>query len=135
VLSNWEEIKRAEKNRTSVTEGIPLGLPSLMLTAKLARKSRAVGLEPPGAGDVRAASQALARLAEAAAGARPHPDDPLSSADDGFDQAVGECLYVVANLAQRLGIDAEAALRQRALRLRDDIIATEGVPKPPESSH
>ena len=51
VVSNWEAIKKSEKGRSSVTEGIPSALPALMLTTKLARKARSVGLEPydPGA--------------------------------------------------------------------------------------
>jgi tetrapyrrole methylase family protein/MazG family protein len=128
VVANWEEIKRSEKGRHSVTEGIPLGLPALMLTEKLARKARSVGLEPAGADEVTPAAGALGRLAEAAAKADPHPDDPLSPDASELERAVAECLYVVANLAQRLGIDAEHALRERALRLRDDIVAAEGVP-------
>jgi hypothetical protein len=42
---------------------------------------------------------------------------------------VGELLFAVANLAQRLGIDAEQALRDRALSLRAHILAAEGVPE------
>ena len=42
VVANWEEIKKSEKGRTSVTEGIPAGLPALMLTTKLPRKARSV---------------------------------------------------------------------------------------------
>ncbi len=135
VVANWEEIKRSEKGRRSVTEGIPVGLPALMLTAKLARKARSVGLEPPGADAVGPAVGALDRLAQAAEKADPHPDDPLSSDATGLERAVAECLYVVANLAQRLGIDAEHALRERALHLRDDIVAAEGVPKPGRTNH
>jgi MazG family protein len=130
VVANWEEIKRQEKGRRSVTEGIPLGLPALMLTAKLARKARSVGLEPPGADEVGPAEAALRRLGEAAGMAQPQSDDPLSPDAADLGEAVGACLYVVANLAQRLGIDAEQALRDRALRLRDAIVAAEGVPKP-----
>ena len=46
VVTNWEAIKKSEKGRRSVTEGIPAGLPALMLTTKLARKARAVGVGP-----------------------------------------------------------------------------------------
>src|SRR6202020_2586915 len=46
VVTNWEAIKKAEKGRRSVPEGIPSGLPALMLTTKLVRKARAVGVEP-----------------------------------------------------------------------------------------
>ncbi len=35
----------------------------------------------------------------------------------------------MANLAQRLGVDPEQALRDRALTLRADILAAEGVPE------
>ncbi len=41
---------------------------------------------------------------------------------------LGELLFAVANLAQRLGVDAEQALRDRALSLRAEILAAEGVP-------
>ena len=42
VVANWEEIKKDEKGRASVTEGIPAGLPGAGSTSKLARKARAV---------------------------------------------------------------------------------------------
>ena len=38
VVTNWEAIKKSEKGRSSVTEGIPAGLPALMLANKLARE-------------------------------------------------------------------------------------------------
>ena len=41
---------------------------------------------------------------------------------------VGDVLYAVANLAQRVGVDAEQALRDRALSLRAEILGAEGVP-------
>ena len=50
VAANWEAIKKAEKNRSSVTEGIPAALPALALAAKLQRKALAVGMVLPGRG-------------------------------------------------------------------------------------
>ena len=41
---SWEALKAAEKGRTSVTEGIPLGQPSLMLAAKLQRRAAKLGV-------------------------------------------------------------------------------------------
>jgi hypothetical protein len=35
-------------------------------------------------------------------------------------------LFDVANLARRLGVDPELALRGRALTLRDEVVAREG---------
>ncbi len=51
VASNWEALKMSEKNRSSVTEGIPAALPALSLAAKLQRKAVAVGMVLPGATD------------------------------------------------------------------------------------
>nr|WP_190415777.1 MULTISPECIES: nucleoside triphosphate pyrophosphohydrolase [unclassified Streptomyces] len=53
VRAHWLRTKAEEKRRTSLTEGIPLGQPSLALTAKLASRVRTAGLEvpiPPGEG-------------------------------------------------------------------------------------
>jgi tetrapyrrole methylase family protein / MazG family protein len=127
VVANWEAIKKDEKGRRSVTEGIPTGLPALMLTNKLARKARSVGVDPDES-DVATAVAALEALAHGAASAQPGPDDPLADGADEVSRQVGECLFVMASLAQRLGVDAEQALRDRALSLRDEIVAAEGVP-------
>jgi tetrapyrrole methylase family protein/MazG family protein len=128
VITNWEAIKKSEKGRSSVTEGIPASLPALMLTTKLARKARAVGLEPDDAGAEQAAQQ-LAALTRRAEETDPQADDPLSGDGGELQAQLGELLFAVANLAQRLGVDAEQALRDRALSLRTDILAAEGVPE------
>jgi tetrapyrrole methylase family protein / MazG family protein len=133
VVSNWESIKKAEKGRRSVTEGIPSGLPALMLTTKLARKARAVGLEPEG-DDAVGIATALAALGRQGAAAEPRADDPLAEDAGELGTALGELLYAVATLAQRLGIDAEQVLRSRALRLRAEILQAEGVPDDAEGT-
>ena len=135
VVSNWEAIKKNEKGRRSVTEGIPTGLPSLMLANKLARKARSVGLEPSSAADAAVVVESVRSLAERAATAPLHPDDPLAHDAVDLAAAVGEVLFVVADVAQRLGVDAEQALRTRALTLRDDVVAAEGVPDQEQDSH
>ena len=129
VVSNWEAIKKSEKGRRSVTEGIPSALPALMLTTKLARKARAIGVEPERTGSASATTSALKALQERAVDASPAPDDPLVGEGDGLNLQVGEVLFAVANLAQRLGVDAEQALRDRALVLRAEILEAEGVPE------
>ncbi|HWD56243.1 MAG TPA: MazG family protein [Acidimicrobiales bacterium] len=129
VEVNWEEIKKSEKGRVSVTDGIPAALPALVFTAKLARKARAVGLEPSGPEQANNAASELAALVQLAERAMPHPDDPLARDARDVERRVGELLFAVVNLAQRVGIDAEQALRERALVLRADIRRGEGVPK------
>jgi tetrapyrrole methylase family protein/MazG family protein len=126
VIANWEEIKREEKGRSSVTEGIPTDLPALLLSTKLQRKALSVGL--PGLD--RVAPELEASLAALAAhGVEPRHEQaeatsPGRSADT--ERLVGDVLFEVANLARRLGVDPELALRWRALVLRDEIVEREG---------
>jgi tetrapyrrole methylase family protein/MazG family protein len=128
VEENWEEIKKHEKGRASVTEGIPVSLPALMFTAKLARKARAVGVEPYDPEEATASVAELTALARLAERASPHADDPLARDAGDVERRVGELLFAVVNLAQRVGVDAEQALRDRAITLRADIRRAEGVP-------
>ncbi len=46
VLVNWEAIKRVQKGRSSVMDGIPPGLPALLFADKVIHKARSVGVEP-----------------------------------------------------------------------------------------
>ncbi|MFJ8719208.1 nucleoside triphosphate pyrophosphohydrolase [Streptomyces violaceus] len=47
VKEHWLRTKAVEKQRTSVTEGIPLGQPGLALAAKLASRARTANLDIP----------------------------------------------------------------------------------------
>ncbi|MCX3286955.1 nucleoside triphosphate pyrophosphohydrolase [Streptomyces sp. NEAU-H22] len=47
VKEHWLRTKAVEKQRTSITEGIPLGQPGLALAAKLASRVRTAGLDIP----------------------------------------------------------------------------------------
>jgi len=44
---SWESLKAAEKGRTSVTDGVPLGQPALSLAAKLQRRATRLGAPVP----------------------------------------------------------------------------------------
>jgi tetrapyrrole methylase family protein / MazG family protein len=46
VITNWEQIKRAEKGRESIMDGISEGLPSLLYAHKVQRKAASAGLDP-----------------------------------------------------------------------------------------
>jgi tetrapyrrole methylase family protein/MazG family protein len=132
VVSNWEAIKKKEKSRASVTDGIPGDLPALMLTNKLQRKALSVGLAPPDHGTGMVSMQEM--IATLAANETPQrasdSDAPLAGDVEEMERLVGAVLFDVADLARRLGIDAEQALRSRALSLRDRIRESEGVHKP-----
>lgn len=47
VHAHWLRTKAIEKQRDSVTDGVPLGQPGLALAAKLASRVRAAGLDVP----------------------------------------------------------------------------------------
>ncbi len=47
VVGNWEQIKREEKGRASVMDGIPAGLPSLLYAHKVLSKAERIGAATP----------------------------------------------------------------------------------------
>ena len=115
AASDWEARKKSEKNRASVTEGIPAALPALALAAKLQRKALAVGMVLPGVAEE---AVTVAR-AVSALGARDPDPWPSGRADQ--DVELGELLFSVANLARALGVEPETALRAKAARFRASV--------------
>jgi MazG family protein len=110
VLSNWEQIKRAEpgyEDRTSLLDGIPAGLPALMRAQEVSKRVVRVGFEWPSVGEVLdKMEEEIAELrAEIAAG------DQARAADE-----LGDTFFTLVNIARQLGIDAEDALRRMTLR-------------------
>jgi tetrapyrrole methylase family protein/MazG family protein len=124
VLGNWEAIKKEEKGRVSVTEGIPSHLPSLMMTTKLQRKARSIGLSLP-AQDLDPSQLVRVLSQRATESQRDEADAPLALTVDGTVELVGQVLFEIADLARQMGIDPEQALRSRAMLLRDRIVAAE----------
>ena len=92
VESVWLARKTAEKSRESVLDGIPTGLPALLLAAKMHYRVTHGGVEVPQADP--AARQAAAAALDAV----------------GTD-AVGELLLALASAALDRGVDPESALR------------------------
>lgn len=132
VAANWEALKKAEKNRTSVTEGIPAALPALTLAAKLQRKALAIGMVVPTLADeALRVADGVSRLAgsDPAAGdsgayGAGAPPDGIADGEGGpaYRAAeVGELLFSLVNLARSLGVDPETALRSRAAAFRSSV--------------
>jgi len=118
VASRWETLKREEKGRTSVLDGVVWQLPALALYTKLLRKSHAVELENADATSAR--ERALSAIAKL--------DLERSSAYEGLgdvDPAWGDVLTALVAAAQATGVDLEGVLRDRAARLRDAILNVE----------
>lgn len=109
VLANWEAIKRAEKGRTSVFDGVAGSLPSLSYAFQVQRKAAKVGFDWP---DV---AGALPKVAEEAGELR----DAIDGGDaDATADELGDLLFAVVNVARHLHVDPEAALRAATRKFR-----------------
>lgn len=100
VLSNWEQIKKAEKKRESLMDDIPVGMPAIARSMKVQKRARSVGFDWEQPAEVIAAlRREIAELEEA-------DGDP-----DSISGELGDVLFTTVNLARHLGIDPEIALR------------------------
>ena len=123
VVLNWEDLKKQEKGRASVTDGIPAALPALALAAKLQRKAAAVpGAAPQDAGGLHARAR---RLLEEAIASSAGPAVPGVPGGPRVAEEAGDLLWAVADVVRRLGVEPEDVLRAAAGRRRDAIRAAE----------
>lgn len=99
VKQNWDQIKSAEKGRTSPIDGVPLGQPALQLAAKLLHRAEKNKL------------------------ARPNTNSVNSTFSDSKDleSDLGEALFKFTAWAVENGIDPEAALRKVSLAYAEKI--------------
>jgi tetrapyrrole methylase family protein/MazG family protein len=109
VLANWDDIKRAEKKRTSVFDGIPRSMPSLAYAATVGAKASKVGFDWP---DV---NGAFPKLTEETDELRVTIDDDDTEAQR---DELGDLLFAVVNVARHLGVDPELALRAATDKFR-----------------
>ena len=101
---SWEAGKSAEraaKRLGGILAGVPVALPALTRAAKLTARAARVGFDWPDAESV------LDKLAEETAELRAELPvaDPARLADE-----VGDMLFVLANLARKLGLNPETCL-------------------------
>jgi tetrapyrrole methylase family protein/MazG family protein len=120
VAARWEVLKRDEKGRESITDGIAWQLPALILYTKLLRKAALVDLR---ARDAEAARTQALRALSALSLDDGEVDDTVSSSN--VDDAWGDALSAMVEMAQWAGVDLEGVLRERSLRMRDEIRAAE----------
>jgi tetrapyrrole methylase family protein / MazG family protein len=122
VASRWEELKRVEKGRASVTDGIAWQLPAMTLYTKLLRKAVLVDIDVA-SGEV-ASGQAIAALQSLRFDERA-ANDAESSSD--VENAWGDVISALVSAAKFAGVDLEGVLRERSLALRDEIRRREGL--------
>lgn len=145
-MASWEDIKARERadaraatpavasqtespgDAASALDGVPVALPALMRAVKLSKRAARVGFDfdhPSATADK--VAEELAEVREAAAAG-----DGNSVSPHLFEE-VGDLLFAVANLARKLDVDAEAALRaangkfQRRFRDMERLAAERGL--------
>lgn len=108
VKDNWEAIKAAErkdKDKHSVLDDVPVGLPALSRAAKIQKRVARVGFDwgelPP------VVAKVEEEIAEVLAEVQVDNPDPERVASE-----MGDLLFAVVNMARHLGVEPEQALRQ-----------------------
>jgi MazG family protein len=111
VLSNWERIKREQEGREGVFHDVAEGLPGLLYARKIQQRAKAVGFEYP---DL---DGALADLA----------DELRELEEEPSGDELGDVLFAAVNVARKLEVDPELALRQAARRFRGRVEVAEAL--------
>ncbi len=130
VLKRWDEIKRAEKQpggstaAASLMDGVSAGMPALIHAEKIQRRAAKAGFDWSDAAPVFAKlREEMIEVEQAAA------EQSKSRVED----EIGDLLFTVVNLARKLHIDAEVALRAatakfgRRFRQVEQIAASRGI--------
>ncbi len=106
VARDWERLKQEEKPRQSVLEGVPGTLPALAAAQTMEGRARSVGFDWPDIeGPLDKLAEEIGEFARA---------EGAAAREDEF----GDILFVIASIGQRLGIDAEQALRGANAKFR-----------------
>ncbi|MGC1302130.1 MAG: nucleoside triphosphate pyrophosphohydrolase [Caulobacteraceae bacterium] len=125
----WEEIKAAERaakgpQRARVLDDVPAGLPGLMRAVKLTKRAARVGFDWPDIPTV------LDKLQEEVAELQVEID---AGEREKAREELGDLLFVCANLARKLDVDPEDALRTanakftRRFQFIEDALEARGV--------
>ena len=124
VATNWEALKKLEKGRSSVTEGIPRGPPVPGAGGQAAAQGggHRHGAAGPGRRGRARWPPSVAALA-AGAGAPGATADVADGEGGARDraEAVGELLFAVVGVSRALGVDPETALLARSGRFRAEV--------------
>jgi MazG family protein len=106
VKQQWERIKTRERagtpERATLLDGIPAALPSLLRASRIGARTANVGFDWDAPSDIiDTVDEEMRELREA-----------VDSADPAhIEEELGDLLFTVANLARKLRIDPESALR------------------------
>jgi XTP/dITP diphosphohydrolase/tetrapyrrole methylase family protein/MazG family protein/ATP diphosphatase len=108
VLRNWDQIKSRESGREEGIFGeVPENLPSPLYARKLQRRAAATGFDFPD----------LAPVIDAAREELTELEDAGDDREQRFEE-LGDLLFAVVNIARKLRVDPELALRAASDRFR-----------------
>jgi MazG family protein len=115
VRETWEHVKRDSEGREGIFHDVPESFPAALFAQKLQQRAAAVGF------DWERASEVMAKVKEETA----EVEQELSDGGTGgaLLWEVGDLLFAVVNLARKLKVDPELALRASALRFKERVEA------------
>ena len=104
-MDQWEEIKQEErelKKQSGILDGIAINLPALKRSQKIQKRAAKVGFDwPDSKGVFKKIKEEIRELEEA-----------IESKDqESMKEEVGDLLMIITNLAYRLDVDSEEALK------------------------
>lgn len=112
LFTQWDAIKRAEKQRTSILDGIPATLGALAHAQKILGRVARAGIELPQTDVVRETAPTGANQEEDPGAAQVRGEQTGADAQVGENEdAIGAELLAIVRRAAAAGIDAEGALR------------------------
>lgn len=124
VLGAWEKRKRARKPRTGIGDGVPRAMPALTRAQTMSARAAGLGFDWTGVEEL------LPKIDEELAELREQLSAPAGVHRDAVEDELGDVLFVLVNLARKLDLDAEAALR----RATDKFAARfDAMPHPPSA--
>jgi tetrapyrrole methylase family protein/MazG family protein len=104
VAHNWEILKQEERgDDTSILESVPRQMPALAYSQEIQHRVAQVGFDWEDIDDV------MEKLVEEVREFR-------QAGEEQKQQEFGDILFVLVNIARRLGIDSEVALREANMR-------------------
>jgi MazG family protein len=111
VRERWEQIKTGQEGREGIFHHVAEALPALLLARKVQQRAAAVGYDwPDTSGPLAKVHEEVDELAaEVERSGEPAPELPP---DPAVTSEVGDLLFTIVNVARRLNVDPELALRQ-----------------------
>jgi XTP/dITP diphosphohydrolase/tetrapyrrole methylase family protein/MazG family protein/ATP diphosphatase len=115
VRERWEALKTEQEGREGIFHDVPEALPALLRARKVQRRAAAVGYDWPDLeGPLAKIREELGELETAVSEAgAPAPE---TEPDAAVEHELGDVLFTVVNVARRLNVDPELALRATTRR-------------------